>query len=61
MGSGGDGKAALPRGRRCLHVLFAAAATRDLAFLVKEVNDGAQHGHHEDADDDGHDDDAFAL
>lgn len=50
-----------PSGRQRLHVLLAGAATGDLALLVQEVDDGAQHGHQEDADDDGHDDHAFAL
>lgn len=51
-----------PRGRRqCLHVLLAGSATGDFAFLVQEIDDGAQHGHQQDADDDGHDDHPFAL
>lgn len=52
-----------PLGERwqCLHVLLPSTATRDLAFLVQEVDDSAQHSHHEDGHDDGHDDHALAL
>lgn len=66
MGSMSDMKHPQPHGPlgdrwQCLHVLLASTATRDLAFLVQEVNDSAQHSHHQDGHDDGHDDHPLAL
>lgn len=66
MGSMSDIKHPQPHGPlgdrwQCLHVLLPGTATRDLAFLVQEVDDSAQHSHHQDGHDDGHDDHPLAL
>ena len=45
----------------CLHLLLPGPSASKLPFLVQEVKDGPEDGHHHDAHNDSHDDDPIAL